>query len=119
MRYVVYGAGAIGASVGAKLHMNGIEVALIARGAHLKALQTDGLTLIHPDASEQLKMPASGHPSEIEWRPDDVCVLAVKSQDTQAALEQLRLCAGADVPARRTSLWVVMAQCGDYTARVD
>ena len=49
MRYVIYGAGAIGASVGAKLHMNGIEVALIARGAHLKALQTDGLTLIHPD----------------------------------------------------------------------
>jgi 2-dehydropantoate 2-reductase len=111
MRYVIYGAGAIGASVGAKLHMNGIDVALIARGAHLKALQTDGLTLIHPDASEQLKMPAYGHPSEIEWRPDDVCVLAVKSQDTQAALEQLRLCAGDDVP-------VVCAQNGVENERM-
>jgi 2-dehydropantoate 2-reductase len=92
MRYVIYGAGAIGCSVGAKLHMNGIEVVLIARGAHLKALQTDGLTLIHPEGTEKLKIPAAGHPTEIDWRPDDVVVLAMKSQDTQAALEQLRLC---------------------------
>lgn len=111
MRYIIYGAGAIGCSVGAKLHLNGFEVVLIARGAHLKALQNEGLTLIHPDGTEKLKIPAVGHPSEIEWRADDVCVLSVKSQDTQAALEQLRLCAGDDVP-------IVCAQNGVENERM-
>ena len=45
MRYVIYGAGAIGGVVGARLHQAGHEVALIARGAHLEAIQRDGLRL--------------------------------------------------------------------------
>ena len=44
-RYVIYGAGAIGGVVGARLHQSGHEVVLIARGAHLEAIQTHGLTL--------------------------------------------------------------------------
>ena len=40
MKIAIYGAGAIGALLGAKLHLSGEDVTLIARGPHLKAMQT-------------------------------------------------------------------------------
>ena len=39
MRVVVYGAGGIGGTIGARLDQQGVEVVLIARGEHLSALQ--------------------------------------------------------------------------------
>ena len=39
MRYVVYGAGAVGGVVGGLLHRSGHDVVLIARGTHLAAIQ--------------------------------------------------------------------------------
>ena len=43
MRFIVYGAGAIGAVIGAGLQQAGYEVVLIARGAHAQALRERGL----------------------------------------------------------------------------
>jgi 2-dehydropantoate 2-reductase len=45
VRIAIFGAGAIGGYLGAKLHQAGAEVSLIARGAHLEAMQQRGLTL--------------------------------------------------------------------------
>ena len=43
----VFGAGAIGGYVGARLALKGeAEVSLVARGAHLAAMMANGLTLI-------------------------------------------------------------------------
>ena len=42
-RYVIIGAGAIGGSVGGRLHQAGRDVVLVARGPHLDALRRDGL----------------------------------------------------------------------------
>lgn len=50
MRIAIVGAGAIGAYMGARLALAGEEVTLIARGAHLEAMQRDGLTLLSTDA---------------------------------------------------------------------
>ncbi|HEY4221379.1 MAG TPA: 2-dehydropantoate 2-reductase N-terminal domain-containing protein, partial [Myxococcota bacterium] len=90
-RFVVYGAGAVGGVVGARLARAGHSVALIARGAHREAIARQGglvvdgalvpLTLMEPSAI------ASG----------DVVMLAVKSQDTQAALASIGT-SGVDVP---------------------
>ena len=104
MRYVIYGAGAIGGSLGARLFAAGRDVVLLARGAHLAAIQQRGLTLRTPEGEHTHRIPAAGHPSEIEWRDGDVVILTVKSQDTQGALEDLRA-AAEDVP-------VVCAQNG-------
>jgi 2-dehydropantoate 2-reductase len=104
MRYVIYGAGAIGGGIGARLAQKGHDVTLIARGAHLEALRTNGLTLRTPDETVTLSIPAVAHPSEIKWAPDHAVILTMKSQDTLAALEVLRDAAG-DVP-------VVCAQNG-------
>ena len=46
MRIAIVGAGAIGAYMGARLALAGEDVTLIARGAHLEAMQRDGLTLL-------------------------------------------------------------------------
>jgi 2-dehydropantoate 2-reductase len=46
MRIAIVGAGAIGAYMGARLAIGGADVTLIARGAHLEAMQRDGLTLL-------------------------------------------------------------------------
>ncbi len=89
MRFTVYGAGAIGGAIGGRLFQAGHEVTLVARGDHLRALRGDGLTLVSPDDSAVLRPPAVGHPAEADLRDDDVVILAMKSQDTAAALGDL------------------------------
>ena len=89
MRYVVYGAGGIGGVLGARLHQSGNEVVLIARGAHYEAIRDRGLRLRSAFEDETLPIEAVDHPSRIDWRDDDVVLLAMKSQDTLGALEAL------------------------------
>ena len=110
MRYVIYGAGGIGGVIGARLMQKGHDVVLIARGGHLAALQGNGLTLRTPEESVTLPVTAVGHPSEVAFGPDDVVMLTMKSQDTAAALDELRASAG-DVP-------VVCAQNGVANERM-
>jgi 2-dehydropantoate 2-reductase len=98
MRFVIYGAGAIGGVIGARLHQHGGEAVLIARGEHLAAIRSSGLRLETPDGDATLAIPAVEHPSEIEFDPQrDVVVLAMKSQDTAAALRELAAHAPADL----------------------
>eukprot|EP01047_Picozoa_sp_COSAG01_P124219 COSAG01_NODE_53191_length_341_cov_0.561983_1_plen_63_part_10 len=60
MRYVVVGAGALGGVIGAKLHIAGYNVALVARGPHLESLQLDGLRLRSPEQDLTARVPAFG-----------------------------------------------------------
>ncbi|QFY05549.1 ketopantoate reductase family protein [Nonomuraea phyllanthi] len=85
MRYIVIGAGAVGGTIGARLHQGGHEVLLVARGAHYEALTRDGLRLITPESTETLHIPTASGP--VPARDDDVLVVATKSQDTIAALD--------------------------------
>jgi 2-dehydropantoate 2-reductase len=48
MRFAVLGAGAIGAYVGAAMARGGTDVTLIARGEHLRAMQTHGVRVESP-----------------------------------------------------------------------
>jgi 2-dehydropantoate 2-reductase len=87
MRYIIIGAGAVGGSIGGRLFDSGHEVVLVARGAHLAALRDHGLRLVVPGGERILSIPAVSGPEEVELRPDDVLILAVKSQDTAATLD--------------------------------
>ncbi|HEX4672406.1 MAG TPA: 2-dehydropantoate 2-reductase [Solirubrobacteraceae bacterium] len=93
MRFVVFGAGAIGGVVGARLHQAGHPVSLIARGAHGEAIRQHGLTLTDPAGSSVLDIEAVGSPSELGWEGDEVVLLATKGQDTAGALGALRAAA--------------------------
>ncbi len=98
MHFVVFGAGAIGGVVGARLHQAGFSVTLIARGAHLDAIRRHGLELITPDERAVLPIPTVGSPAGVLWTGDDIVLLATKSQDTLAALTALRREAGPVAP---------------------
>jgi 2-dehydropantoate 2-reductase len=97
MRYVIYGAGAVGAVVGALLDRQSNDVVLIARGAHLEALREDGLRLRTPSEELRVEVPVVETPAQAELESGDVCVLAMKTQDTQPALEELARCASEDI----------------------
>jgi 2-dehydropantoate 2-reductase len=47
MKVCVFGAGAVGGHIAAKLAAGGHEVSVIARGAHLEAMRDKGISLIH------------------------------------------------------------------------
>lgn len=84
MKIAVMGAGAVGAYVGGRLAESGHDVTLIARGAHLAALQRDGLTIKSPLGSVAgLAIKATDDPSEIG--PVDIVIFGVKMWDTEAA----------------------------------
>ncbi len=89
----MYGAGAIGGTIGGRLFQKDHELVLIARGAHGERLRADGLTLADPDGTVTFAIPTVGRPSEVHWKTDDVVVLGMKTQDTAAALRDLSACA--------------------------
>jgi 2-dehydropantoate 2-reductase len=59
MKIAVIGAGAIGGWMAAKLASAGMQVSVLARGATLDALRTNGITLIEGDQSSSFRVNAS------------------------------------------------------------
>ncbi|GIE04791.1 hypothetical protein Adu01nite_61410 [Paractinoplanes durhamensis] len=87
-RYVVVGAGAVGASIAAELHRAGIDTLLVARGGQLTALRENGLLYVRPDGEHRLRLPVAAGPDEVDLADDDVLILATKTQDTEAAVRR-------------------------------
>ncbi len=94
MRFVIYGAGGIGGTIGARLFLAGAPVTLIARGAHYDALAASGLQFITPNGEHRLTIPTVRQAQDYLWTDDDVVLLCVKSQQSVAALDALRAAAG-------------------------
>ncbi|WP_212831276.1 ketopantoate reductase family protein [Catellatospora sp. TT07R-123] len=88
MRFLVYGAGAVGGAAGALLHEAGHETVLLARGDHLAAIRRDGLTLATPAGRRTVPVAACADPAELP-HPVDAVLLAMKGNDTEAALRAL------------------------------
>jgi thiosulfate/3-mercaptopyruvate sulfurtransferase len=87
-RYIFIGAGAVGATTAAELHLAGRDVLLIARGEHLARIRERGLDYVRPEGTHRLPLAVAGGPQEVELGPEDVLVLAVKTQDTEATLQE-------------------------------
>ncbi len=90
MKYVVYGAGAVGGVIGGHLHLAGLPVTLVARGAHLEAIRSHGLVLDAGDGRHRIDAPATDTAADVGWTDDTVVVLAVKSHQAAVALADLR-----------------------------
>ena len=98
MRWVIVGAGAVGGVVAGYLAGAGQDVAVVARGAHLEAIRARGLAVRSPDGERTFRLPAAADPGEVDWRPGDVAVLAVKSMDTEEVLRSIAAHASEDTP---------------------
>jgi 2-dehydropantoate 2-reductase len=118
MRYIIIGAGAVGGTIGARLFEGGHEVVLTARGAHYAAMQDRGLRFATPAGTVTLPVPVAPGPGELSLRPDDVLIVAVKTQDAAAVLDTWawRPVAGGGVAAE--ALPVVCAQNGVAGERI-
>jgi 2-dehydropantoate 2-reductase len=85
MRIAVYGAGAIGGLIGARLaQVAGIEVGLIARGAQLEAIQAHGLTLIQDGQRSVACPPATDDPARLG--PQDYVIVTLKAHAVAGAV---------------------------------
>ncbi|MDQ1456183.1 MAG: 2-dehydropantoate 2-reductase [Actinomycetota bacterium] len=98
MRIVVFGAGAVGGVIAARLFEHGNEVVAIARGAHFEAVRDNGLRLVDPDRKVTLPIPVVDDPARIDWRADDVVLVTTKSQDSTGAFGALAAAVGSAVP---------------------
>ena len=92
MRIAVMGAGGVGGCLGALLAHAGNDVSLIARGEHLRAIQTNGLRLRQDDAEFTVHLPATGNPAEIG--PVDLVLYTVKTYHNAQAIPAIRPLAG-------------------------
>lgn len=88
MHIVVMGSGGVGGYFGARLAQAGGQVSFIARGRHLEALRSKGLTVKSVLGDAQLKVRAFQDPREAGSA--DLVLFAVKLWDTEGAAEQLR-----------------------------
>ncbi|WP_395104276.1 ketopantoate reductase family protein [Actinomadura sp. SCN-SB] len=86
-RYVIIGAGAIGATVAAQLTLAGIPAVLIARGENGAVLRRDGLLFVRHEGERRVALDVASGPDEVDLEKGDVLVLATKSQDTERALQ--------------------------------
>lgn len=98
MRYVIYGAGAVGGVIGGNLFRVGIGTTLVARGEHLAVMRRQGLTLDTEAGPLQLAIPTAADAGEVDWHDDSVVLLCVKSQQTSAALADLQAHAPTTTP---------------------
>jgi len=84
MRIAIMGSGGVGGYAGAWLQQAGHEVHFIARGAHVAALQQQGLRIEHPELPLALaRVAATDDPSAVG--PVDLVIFAVKLFDTDSA----------------------------------
>ncbi len=79
MRFAVVGAGAVGAYVGACLARGGEEVTLVARGAHLRAMQERGVTV-----EGEFTVPVDATDDLAAIRGADVVFVALKAYSLPA-----------------------------------
>jgi len=77
MKVAVYGFGAIGGLIGARLAMAGCSVSAVARGATLAALNTHGLRLQVQDRITSVPILAAQDPQQLGAQ--DVVIIAVKA----------------------------------------
>lgn len=89
-RIAVMGAGAVGGFYGAHLARAGAHVAFIARGPHLEAMRTSGLT-VEREGDSSIVLPdvvATGDPTEVG--PVDLVLFTPKAFDLERAAQQIK-----------------------------
>jgi 2-dehydropantoate 2-reductase len=94
MKICIFGAGAIGGYMGAKLAKAGADVSLVARGPHLAAMRDKGLTLIEEEGTFTVPVRASDDPAELG--PQDYVVITLKAHSVPPVVPKLAPLIGND-----------------------
>jgi len=103
MRICVYGAGAVGGHLAARLAAAGEQVSVVGRGAQLAALRDKGITLLHGAERIHGKVRAAEDPAALG--PQDAVIVALKANALFSIAEKIKALSKGDTP-------VVFAQNG-------
>ncbi len=90
MKICVFGAGAVGGHAAGRLARGGAQVSVVARGAHLQAMQQRGIEVRAPDATFRVPVKASADPAALG--PQDAILVTLKAPalpDFAAAVQPL------------------------------
>lgn len=88
MKICIFGAGAIGGYMGAKLAQAGADVSLVARGPHLKAMRENGLRLIEESGETTVKVTASDNAADLG--PQDYVIVTLKAHSVPAVVSKMQ-----------------------------
>ncbi|HUH86329.1 MAG TPA: 2-dehydropantoate 2-reductase [Stellaceae bacterium] len=106
MRITIFGAGAIGGYIAAKLADGGHDVSVIARGAHLRAMREKGLRLDDRGTIRTLRLTATDCTEDLG--PQELVVIAAKAHAMSAAAPAIARLVGRDtvlLPAQNGIPW--------------
>ncbi|MFN4142370.1 2-dehydropantoate 2-reductase [Aestuariivirga sp.] len=85
MRICIFGAGAIGGYMAAKLAQAGADVSIVARGPHLAAIREKGLTLFE-EGQEPVTVAVRASSEPAELGPQDYLVVTLKAHSVAGAV---------------------------------
>lgn len=85
MKICIFGAGAIGGYVAAKLAQAGADVSVVARGPHLLAMQEKGLTLLE-EGRDAVTVPITASDNAADLGPQDYVLVTLKAHSVPAVV---------------------------------
>lgn len=94
MRICIFGAGAIGGYLGAKLSATEADLSLVARGPHLAAIRAGGLRLVEDGAEHVLKLRAEEDPAKLGVQ--DYLIITLKAHSVPALVPAMAPLIGPD-----------------------
>lgn len=95
MNVLIMGTGGVGGYFGALLGRAGHRLTVVARGAHLEALQSNGLR-IETAIEDDFTVPVHALPTPEPGRVFDLIIMSVKSYDVDEAIHLIRHGVGPD-----------------------
>lgn len=94
-RITVFGAGSVGGYLAWRMARAGLDVSVVARGAHLEAIRRSGLTLETPEGSAgAMPIIATDEPRSLGVR--DIIVVTLKQPGVASSIEGLKALAAPD-----------------------
>ena len=119
MRIAIYGAGAIGGHLAARLVRGGAEVSVVARGVQLAAIQAEGIRVRAPDWDGAVRVAASDDPAVLGKQ--DAVLVTVKAPSLDSVAAGIAPLLGPDTPVaflmNGIPWWYFHAHGGAWDAR--
>jgi 2-dehydropantoate 2-reductase len=95
-RICIFGAGAVGGHIAARLARAGLDVSVVVRGPALAAIQSRGLRLVTPEEDFTVRLLATDRAESLG--PQDLVICTVKAHGLPAAVDGLKPLLGPDTP---------------------
>ncbi|MCD8241643.1 MAG: 2-dehydropantoate 2-reductase, partial [Lachnospiraceae bacterium] len=96
MKYLIIGVGGTGGILGFKLTKGGMDVTMISRGEHLRAMQENGLTVHKIWDGQTESLPVKAIAAEDYQEQPDVILVCVKGYSLDGVYPLIRRVSGSD-----------------------